>query len=94
MRTGHYPGKEHSKRRAKYEHPGASFDLFDKVDVNGGNAHEVFAMIKKQTTVSAVKGNFNKWLVDKHGVARYYYGKKSSPLSMEPQIQELLAEPY
>jgi len=94
MRTGHYPGKEHSKKKAKYEHPGATFDLFDKVEVNGANTHPIFEMVKKQTRVPTVKGNFNKWLIDKHGVARYYYGKKVSPLSMEDTIKELLAESF
>jgi len=92
MRTGKYPGKENWSKKSKYEHPGATFDLFDKVRVNGPQAHPIFRLIKEQTRVSAVKGNFNKWLVDKHGIARYYYGKKASPMSMEDQIKQLLAE--
>jgi glutathione peroxidase len=39
--------------------------VFDKVDVNGPATHPVFAAVKAETGVPQIKGNFNKFIVDR-----------------------------
>lgn len=99
MYTGH-------RRASKYEHPPVTFDLFSKVDVNGPNADPVFKYLRQSldgrlehdprphevTSEGLVKGNFNKWLVDKHGRVRFHFGKRATLKDFEPSVQALLEE--
>ncbi len=55
---------------------GATFDMFSKIDVNGGNTHLLFEYLKaKQGGMlgNFIKWNFTKFVVDKNGhpVARF-----------------------
>lgn len=52
------------------------FDVYDKINVNGKEAHPLYDFLKKEQggfLVDAIKWNFTKFLVDKNGkpVARY-----------------------
>lgn len=67
-----------------------TFDLFSKVEVNGPSASPIFSFLKSEAGLAAVKGNFNKWIIDQHGNYRAHYGKKEGPSTMEPIIKELL----
>ncbi|CAO1385856.1 unnamed protein product [Diamesa hyperborea] len=61
------------------------FDLFDKVDVNGKEAHPLFKYLKKQqggTLVDAIKWNFTKFIVDKNGIPVDRHGPSTSPFEM------------
>lgn len=91
VRSGVHEGLSGRKAK-KYEHPGATFDLFEKVEVNGPGTHPVFKFLKEQTGVAKVRGNFNKWLVDRHGNVRYHFEKKVAPADMNEAITELLNE--
>ena len=99
-----YPGKG---RQSKYDHPPATFDLFDKVDVQGPKAHPVFIFLHQAmrevhseraprfhevASEARIKGNFNKWIIDKHGRPRAHFGKRASLADMEPTIRALLDE--
>lgn len=78
--------------RGKY---GAEFPLFEKGDVNGPNARPVFQYLKEQlpgTFGDFIKWNFTKFLIDHHGRPYKRYGPKENPLSMEQEIQALLAQ--
>lgn len=65
---------------------GAKFPLFQKCDVNGYNANEVFKFLRKKTPsmnkkecTRHVPWNFAKWLVDPDGnVIEYYNPMKST----------------
>lgn len=49
---------------------GVGFQMFDKVDVNGKNAHAIFKYLKKElpgTLGGRIKWNFTKFLIDKEG---------------------------
>jgi len=39
-----------------------------------------------------IKGNFNKWIIDKHGRPRAHFGKRATLADMEPTIRSLLDE--
>jgi len=74
---------------------GATWPLFDKVDVNGKNACPVFLFLRKELTGtlgSTVKWNFTKFLCDRSGKPVKRYGPPTKPLTFEQDIQDLLAQ--
>jgi glutathione peroxidase len=69
------------------------FDLFEKIDVNGGDAHPLYVYLKKKqggTLIDAVKWNFTKFIVDKNGQPVGRYGPTDSPLQIKPKIEKYL----
>lgn len=73
---------------------GVSFPMFDKVDVNGKDAHPLFEYIKKEAPgalgLTAVKWNFTKFLVDRDGKVVQRFAPNSEPASIAPDIEALL----
>lgn len=72
---------------------GVTFDVFEKVDVNGENTHPVFKYLKEQTggiLGKSIKWNFTKFLIDKDGNVIDRYAPTTTPLSLEGKIKELL----
>ncbi|XP_010525941.1 PREDICTED: probable glutathione peroxidase 2 [Tarenaya hassleriana] len=72
----------------------AEFPIFDKVEVNGKNAHPLYKFLKAQKggfLADAIKWNFTKFLVDKEGKAVDRYAPTTSPLKIEKDIEKLLA---
>ena len=72
---------------------GVSFQMFDKVDVNGNNAHPLFKYLKSElggTLGSKIKWNFTKFLLDKEGNPIKRFGPTTAPKSIESAIQKLL----
>lgn len=71
-----------------------SFPLFSKIDVNGDNAHPAWSFLKKSKPgllgSEAIKWNFTKFLVDRHGLPFKRYAPQDSPASMGTDIEELL----
>ncbi len=71
-----------------------TFPLFEKIDVNGDNAHPLYKHLK--STVKGIMGterikwNFTKFLITREGevVARYGYQKK--PADIAKDISSLL----
>lgn len=75
---------------------GVTFDLFEKTDCNGANAHPVFRFVKGKLSGvfgSSVKWNFTKFLCDRNGVPVKRYAPTTTPLSFEDDILELLNQP-
>ncbi|RUS28046.1 hypothetical protein BC938DRAFT_482399 [Jimgerdemannia flammicorona] len=68
---------------------GVTFPLFDKIDVNGPNAHPVYTFLKSQQP-GDIKWNFGKFLVDRQGNVVKSYPSSEKPESLLPDIQELL----
>ncbi|MBU6165185.1 MAG: glutathione peroxidase [Alphaproteobacteria bacterium] len=72
------------------------FPLFAKVDVNGDTAHPLFQMLKKQAPgllgSEAIKWNFTKFLVDKHGQVQERFAPATRPEALGSQIEKLLAK--
>jgi glutathione peroxidase len=75
---------------------GVSFPLFDKIDVNGANAHPLFKHLKSEARglmgSEAIKWNFTKFLVRKDGTVYKRYAPQTEPKELMRDIEKLLAE--
>lgn len=72
---------------------GVEFDMFAKIDVNGGDADPLWKWLKEQKggfLGSFIKWNFTKFLVNRDGVVVHRYGPKDDPKGIEPDIVKLL----
>lgn len=71
-----------------------SFPLFDKIDVNGENTHEVYKYLKNELPgilgSKKIKWNFTKFLIDKKGNPVKRYAPTTKPESLEEEIKALL----
>ena len=73
---------------------GVSFPLFEKIDVNGANAHPLFQYLTKSAPgilgTEGVKWNFTKFLVDGSGNVIKRYASATEPKDIEKDIDALL----
>jgi glutathione peroxidase len=73
---------------------GVTFDLFDKIDVNGDDTAPLFSYLKDEAKgllgTRAVKWNFTKFLVNREGKVLKRYAPKDTPESMKSDIEALL----
>lgn len=73
---------------------GVDFQMFDKVEVNGKNAHPIFKYLKKElpgTLGGRIKWNFTKFLLDKDGNPVKRFAPSTKPEKIEKDIQSLLS---
>ena len=74
---------------------GVSFPLFEKIDVNGDNAHPLYKYLKKEATgllgSEAIKWNFTKFLVDPQGNVVKRFAPTDTPEKIEKQVAALIA---
>jgi glutathione peroxidase len=73
---------------------GVSFPLFEKIEVNGKAAHPFYQQLKSAAPgllgTEAIKWNFTKFLIDRHGKVVRRYAPQSKPEELESAIRELL----
>lgn len=72
---------------------GVTFTMFEKIDVNGENAHQLYKYLKNQTKSifgTKIKWNFTKFLVDRNGNVVKRYAPTVSPLKIKGDIEDLL----
>jgi len=72
---------------------GVGFQMFDKIEVNGKNAHPIFKYLKKElpgTLGGRIKWNFTKFLLDKNGKPVKRFAPSTKPKNIEKDIQTLL----
>ncbi len=73
---------------------GVSFPLFAKIDVNGKDAHPLFAHLKAEAPgllgSEGIKWNFTKFLIDREGKVVSRYAPATSPESIAKDIEALL----
>src|SRR6478735_4368737 len=73
---------------------GVSFPLFAKIDVNGKDAHPLFAHLKAEAPgllgSEGIKWNFTKFLVNRDGKVVSRYAPATSPESIAKDIEALL----
>jgi glutathione peroxidase len=71
-----------------------TFQLFDKIDVNGKNTHPIYKYLKENVkgllNSKDIKWNFTKFLVDKNGDVVKRFAPIKKPLSMKKDVEELL----
>lgn len=74
---------------------GVSFPMFQKVDVNGDEAHPLFKHLKEQAPgllgTQAIKWNFTKFLIDQNGKVVQRFAPKDTPEKIESEVRKLLA---
>ena len=86
---GKEPGTEQEIKEfvAKYD---VTFDMFSKINVNGVNAHPLFAFLKEKQAgflVNAIKWNFTKFVVDKEGMPVFRSSPTDDPT---PKVEEVI----
>jgi glutathione peroxidase len=75
---------------------GVSFPLFEKIDVNGEQAHPLFTLLKKEAPgvlgTEGIKWNFTKFLIGKNGKIHDRYASATGPEKIRQDIENLLRE--
>ncbi|MFK8010817.1 MAG: glutathione peroxidase [Marinicellaceae bacterium] len=72
---------------------GVDFTMFDKVDVNGKEAHPIFNYLKDElggTLGKKIKWNFTKFLIGKDGQPIKRFAPTKKPKDIEKHIQNAL----
>ncbi|RZV52172.1 MAG: glutathione peroxidase [Pseudomonadales bacterium] len=73
---------------------GVSFPIAEKIEVNGGNTHPLFADLKKNARglmgSEKIKWNFTKFLVGPGGEPVKRYAPTTKPQDLERDIESLL----
>jgi glutathione peroxidase len=74
---------------------GVSFQMFDKIDVNGPGAHPLFKWLTHAAPgilgTEAIKWNFTKFLVGRDGSVFKRYATATKPEAIAGDIEQLLA---
>ena len=73
---------------------GVTFQLTEKVDVNGSGTHPIFKYLKDElpgTIGKAIKWNFTKFLVDANGKPVKRFAPTTEPHKIIPEIEKVLA---
>jgi len=73
---------------------GVSFPMFEKVDVNGSQAHPLFDWLREEQgglLGGAIKWNFTKFLVGRDGTVLKRYGSTTKPEKIASDIEAALA---
>lgn len=72
---------------------GVSFTMFEKIDVNGKNAHPLYEYLKNEAKgllSKEIKWNFTKFLIDSKGNVVKRYAPTVNPLKIKDDIENLL----
>lgn len=71
-----------------------TFPLFAKIDVNGSGASPLFRYLKSAAKgllgSEAIKWNFTKFLVDRHGMVLGRYAPSTTPENLEKDVEAAL----
>jgi glutathione peroxidase len=70
-----------------------SFPMFDKIDVNGDNAHPLYQYLRGEKSGllgSSIKWNFTKFLIDRSGKVVGRHAPTTTPEQLTKDIEALL----
>jgi glutathione peroxidase len=71
-----------------------TFPLFAKIKVNGPETHPLYGFLKQSRPgllgLAAIKWNFTKFLIDRHGAPVGRFAPRDRPESLEPAIRQVL----
>jgi glutathione peroxidase len=88
------PGKDREIATFCQKNYGVTFQMFDKVEVNGDKATPLYKYLKDCAPgilgSKSIKWNFTKFLVDKEGKVTQRYAPNISPKDLESDIEKLL----
>lgn len=75
-------------------HYGVTFPVFEKVDVNGPNAHPLYKLLTEEAPgildTKMIKWNFTKFLVGRDGKVLKRYAPTTEPSALTEDIEKLL----
>jgi glutathione peroxidase len=73
---------------------GVSFQMFDKIDVNGADAHPLYKFLTGEAPgllgLEAIKWNFTKFLIGRDGTVLKRYAPLTKPESITDDIEKML----
>jgi len=73
---------------------GVTFPMFEKIEVNGANAHPLYRYLKDEKPgllgTKNIKWNFTKFLVDRAGTVVARFAPTATPARIRPAIEKLL----
>lgn len=72
---------------------GVTFTMFDKIDVNGENAHPLYKYLRSQSKgilSDKIKWNFTKFLIDSEGNVVKRYAPTTTPKKIKKDIEKLI----
>lgn len=91
---GQDPGSNEEIQSFCQKNYGVSFPMHEKVDVNGGSTHPLFAHLKAAAPgivgTESIKWNFTKFLIAPDGSVVARYAPKTAPDELETAIEKLL----
>jgi glutathione peroxidase len=71
-----------------------TFPMFEKIEVNGANAHPLFRFLKGEAKgilgTEAIKWNFTKFLVNRNGSVAARFAPTVAPEELDKKIEQLL----
>ena len=92
---GQEPGEGESIVEFCERNYGVTFPMFEKIDVNGNDAHPLFKRLKAEAPgvlgSEAIKWNFTKFLVARDGKVFKRYAPNTSPEALRGDLERLLA---
>jgi glutathione peroxidase len=75
---------------------GITFPVFEKIEVNGVNAHPLYQFLVKEKRgllgTEAIKWNFTKFLIDRNGQVLKRYAPAAKPESIARDIDSALSQ--
>ena len=73
---------------------GVTFQMFDKIEVNGAGAHPFYRWLAQEAPgilgIEAIKWNFTKFLIGRDGKVAKRYAPQTDPAALEGDIEGLL----
>jgi len=72
---------------------GVTFTMFEKIDVNGEDAHPLYKFLQNETKGllgGKIKWNFAKFLINREGEVAQRYAPTTAPVKMKKDIEKLL----
>ena len=94
--AGQEPGDAEAIGAFCQKNYGVSFQMFDKIEVNGAGAHPLYQWLKEAAPgvlgSEAIKWNFTKFLVGPDGNVVRRYAPQTEPASLEGDIESLLGK--
>ena len=85
---GQEPGSDEEVKKFATEKYNVTFDMFSKINVNGGDAHPLWVFLKDKQggfLMNAIKWNFTKFVIDKEGQPRARFGPTDDP---KPKVED------
>ena len=91
---GQEPVKDGNMEESCKLNHGVTFQLTQKIDVNGANSHPIFKYLKNELRGGLfgkkIKWNFTKFLIDKEGTPIKRYSPTTKPEKIKPDIEKIL----